>query len=118
MSSPAPNSAEDPPAEPLTRREQEILALLAEGLSGPEIALKLSLARSSVKWYLQQLYAKLGVNSKQQAILRAQALGLLAAPGAPANTTDCAGPARVSAPTTPRTPARADAGTSPCRSAA
>src|SRR6266571_8892558 len=73
-----------PPVEPLTRREQEILALLAQGLSGPEIAQKLTLARNSVRWYFQQLYAKLGVNSKQQAILRGQELGLLAAPSAQA----------------------------------
>src|SRR4051812_34430339 len=72
-----------PQVEPLTRREQEILTLLAQGLSGPEIAQKLTLARNSVRWYFQQLYAKLGVNSKQQAILRAQALGLLDSAGPP-----------------------------------
>src|SRR5258707_15294056 len=70
--------------EPLTRREREILALLGQGLSGPEIAEKLTLAKSSVKWHIQQLYAKLSVNSKEQAIRRAQALGLLAAQSTPA----------------------------------
>src|SRR5690242_14290334 len=84
MSSREPNSAEAP-LEPLTRREREILALLAQGLSGPEIADKLTLAKSSVKWHIQQLYGKLGVNSKEQAIQRAQKLGLLGAPGASAN---------------------------------
>ena len=70
--------------EPLTRRERQILALLALGLSGPEIAKELTLAVSSVKWYVKQLYAKLGVNSKQQALARARALNLLtAAPAAP-----------------------------------
>jgi non-specific serine/threonine protein kinase len=63
--------------EPLTRREREILDLLAQGFSAPEIAQKLILARSSVKWYIQQLYGKLGVNSKRQAINRALALQLL-----------------------------------------
>ena len=63
--------------EPLTRREREILALLAQGYSGPEIAQQLTLALSSVKWHIQQLYGKLGVNSKQRAILRAGELGLL-----------------------------------------
>ena len=86
MSSQQQSSTQDP-IEPLTRREREILALLAQGLSGPEIAEKLTLARSSVKWYVQQLYAKLGVNSKQRALLRAAELGLLgggqAAPAAP-----------------------------------
>lgn len=78
-----PNSVE-PPVEPLTRREREILGLLAEGLSGPEIAQKLVLAHSSVKWHVQQLYGKLGVNTKQRALLRASALGLLAPVGTPA----------------------------------
>src|SRR6185503_16717051 len=69
-----------PLVEPLTRREREILALLAQGLSAPEIAKKLTLAVSSVKWHIQQLYGKLGVNSKQKALVRAGELGLLAAP--------------------------------------
>ena len=65
--------------EPLTRREREILVLLAQGYSGTEIAQQLTLALSTVKWYVQQVYAKLDVNNKQQAILRAGELGLLEA---------------------------------------
>lgn len=63
--------------EPLTRREREILVLLAQGYSAPEIARQLTLALSSVKWYIQQVYSKLGVNNKQRAIIRAGELGLL-----------------------------------------
>jgi DNA-binding CsgD family transcriptional regulator len=63
--------------ETLTRREREILALLAEGLTGPEMAVRLTLALSSVKSHLQHLYGKLGVNSKRQAVSRAQRLGML-----------------------------------------
>ncbi len=63
--------------EPLTRREHEILVLLAQGHSAPEIARQLILALSSVKWYVQQVYGKLGVHNKQQAIIRAGELGLL-----------------------------------------
>jgi len=63
--------------EPLTRREREVLALLAQGYSASEIARQLTLAVSSVKWYVQQVYGKLGVNNKQRAILRAEELGLL-----------------------------------------
>ena len=70
--------------EPLTRREREILALLAAGFSAPEIAEQLTLAVSSVKWHIQHLYGKLGVNSKRQALTRAQALGLLGAATPPA----------------------------------
>lgn len=69
----------EPLVEPLTRREREILGLLAQGYSAPEIAEQLTLAVSSVKWHIQQLYGKLGVNSKRQALTRAQELGL---PGA------------------------------------
>ena len=70
--------------EPLTRREREVLGLLAQGLSAPEIAQSLTLAVSSVKSHIQHLYGKLDVKSKRQAVSRAQALGLLEpAPGAP-----------------------------------
>jgi predicted ATPase/DNA-binding CsgD family transcriptional regulator len=98
MSSRLPNSAEAP-VEPLTRREREILALLAQGLSGPEIAEKLTLAPSSVKWHIHQLYGKLGVGTKQRALLRASELGLLELAGVgagrqPANTS----PARHNLP--------------------
>src|SRR6185503_322522 len=82
------NSGESQPAEPLveplTRRERDILALLAQDNSAPEIAQSLTLAVSSVKWYIQQVYGKLGVNSKRQAINRARELGLLEAPAVPA----------------------------------
>ncbi len=70
------NSTE-PLVEPLTSREREVLGLLAEGRSGLEIAQQLTLAPSSVKWHIQQLYGKLGVNRRQHALLRARALGLL-----------------------------------------
>jgi predicted ATPase/DNA-binding CsgD family transcriptional regulator len=67
----------EPLLETLTRREHEILGLLAEGLTAAEIAGKLTLATSSVKWYVQQVYGKLGVNNKRQALTRAGELGLL-----------------------------------------
>ncbi len=69
----------DAPLEPLTRREREILALLADNRSNHEIADQLALALSSVKWYTRQIYGKLGVNSRQQAIARARQVGLIAA---------------------------------------
>ncbi len=64
-------------AKLLTRRQGEILALLAQGYSGPEIAEKLALAISSVRSHLLQIYGKLGVNTKRQALTRAAELGLL-----------------------------------------
>jgi DNA-binding CsgD family transcriptional regulator len=88
MSSPAGDSAE-PPIEPLTRRERGVLALLAEGLTAPEIAERLVLGLSTVKYHVQHVYSKLGVNSKRQALVHARALGLLpvrATHASPANT--------------------------------
>src|SRR5258708_39129924 len=90
-----------PLLDPPTRRERDVLSLLAQGLSGPEIAEKLTLAVSSVKWHSKHLYAKLGVNSKKQAIARAHGLGLLGAP--PAATA----PEPRSASTLPRVPCAA-----------
>ena len=75
------SSLTEPPSEfylePLTRRELEILQLLAEHLSNNEIALKLTLAPSSIKWYTKQIFAKLGINNRQQVAQRAMELGLL-----------------------------------------
>jgi predicted ATPase/DNA-binding CsgD family transcriptional regulator len=70
--------------EPLTEREQAILRLKAEGLSNPEIASRLVLALSTVKWYVRQVYGKLGVENQHQAVARARALGLLEAEKTPA----------------------------------
>jgi predicted ATPase/DNA-binding CsgD family transcriptional regulator len=71
-------------SEPLTRRERQVLGLLAQGLTAPEIAERLTLAVSSVKWHVQQLYGKLGVNGKRQAVARARDLGLLEPAASPA----------------------------------
>ena len=69
--------------EPLTRRERQMLVLLAEGFSRPEIAARLTMGLGSVKTHLHHVYGKLGVSTKRQALDRAQALGLLATtPGA------------------------------------
>ena len=89
------------PNEPLTRREHDILVLLAQGHTAREIAENLSLAVSSVKWYIQQLYGKLGVNSKRQAIERARELGLL-------DPTLVAAPGLASAPPIPSVPVPPD----------
>jgi predicted ATPase/DNA-binding CsgD family transcriptional regulator len=81
-----PGVSGDAPVEPLNRREQEILALLAQHYSPAEIAQHLHLAVSSVKWNQQQLYGKLGVHSRREALARARAQGLLndAPPSTPA----------------------------------
>ena len=63
--------------QPLTQRENEILSLFATGKSNRAIADQLSLALSTVKWYARQIYAKLGVNSRDGAVSQAKELGLL-----------------------------------------
>src|SRR4051812_37353831 len=53
----------------LSRREQEVLELLAEGCSNKVIAEKLSLSIETVTWHLRHIYAKLHVRSRTQAAL-------------------------------------------------
>jgi DNA-binding CsgD family transcriptional regulator len=64
-------------SEALTRRELTILLHLSNGKSSHEIALLESLAYTSVKWYIHQVYGKLGVNSRRDALVRAKELALL-----------------------------------------
>jgi predicted ATPase/DNA-binding NarL/FixJ family response regulator len=63
--------------EPLSSREQEVLVLIAEGLSNSEIAQRLFLASTTVKVHTRHIYEKLGVNSRTQAVARATKLNLL-----------------------------------------
>jgi LuxR family maltose regulon positive regulatory protein len=63
--------------EPLSDRELEVLRLFAEGLTNREIASRLFLALNTVKAHAGNIYGKLNVHSRTQAIARAQALGLL-----------------------------------------
>ena len=65
------------PPEALNAREREILHLVSLGFSNREIALRLSLAEASIKWYLQQIFTKLDVRRRIGAVRRAQNLGLL-----------------------------------------
>ncbi len=64
-------------AEPLSRRELEVLPLLAEGLTNQEIAARLYLSLHTVKSHARTIYAKLGVSSRTQAVARGRALGYL-----------------------------------------
>ncbi len=62
--------------EPLSEREREILQLIGHGLSNQEIAQRMILAVSTVKWHLNNIYAKLDAHSRTQALARAKELGL------------------------------------------
>lgn len=63
--------------EPLSDREIEVLALIADGLMNQEIANRLFLALNTVKAHTRNIYSKLAVNNRVQAVARARELGLL-----------------------------------------
>jgi LuxR family maltose regulon positive regulatory protein len=64
-------------AEPLTDRELEVLGLVREHMSNKEIARVLVLSPATVKRYTANLYAKLGVNKRWDAVIKAEALGII-----------------------------------------
>ena len=64
-------------AEPLRKKEIEILRLIAEGLSNCEIAEKLYITTGTTKWYIKNIFSKLGVNKRTQAVDRARRLNLI-----------------------------------------
>lgn len=63
--------------EALTRRETEVLHLLARGQSNKEIAQTLQIVEDTVKTHIRHILAKLGVQSRTQAVLQAMHLGLI-----------------------------------------
>ena len=65
------------PFQALNARELEVLQLIAAGRSNREIAARLVVALSTVKWHINNLYGKLDVRSRTQALARARELGLL-----------------------------------------
>ncbi len=69
----------DPTAlvEPLSARELEVLHLVEQGLTNSEIAGRLVLAPSTVKTHINNIYGKLGVQTRTQALKRARELRLL-----------------------------------------
>ena len=63
--------------DPLSKRETEILALIATGLKNKEIAEKLFLSINTILYHTKNIYNKLGVNNRTLAILKARELNLL-----------------------------------------
>jgi LuxR family maltose regulon positive regulatory protein len=63
--------------DPLTERETEVLRLLKTPLSLPEIARELYISVNTVRSHAKHIYHKLDVHSREDAVARAQALGLL-----------------------------------------
>lgn len=61
----------------ITRREHEILGLIAEGLSNREIGERLFVSENTVKTHSSRLFVKLGVNRRVQAVQKGRELGLI-----------------------------------------
>ena len=75
-----PSEATEPPLDSFTEREQEVLSLLAQGLSNPEIADRLHLARGTVRNYVSAILQKLGVSDRTQAAVMAVRRGMIEPP--------------------------------------
>lgn len=64
-------------ADPLSSRELDVLQLIAEGLTNEQVANRLVVAVSTVQWHTKNIYAKLDVHNRTQAVQRARELGYL-----------------------------------------
>ncbi|UCC52862.1 MAG: hypothetical protein JSV68_02630, partial [Anaerolineaceae bacterium] len=63
--------------EPLSERELEVLQLIAQGLTNREIGERLFLSLNTVKAHTRNIYGKLDIHNRTQAVSRARALGIL-----------------------------------------
>ena len=71
------DDAESRKPERLTRRESDVLDLLAQGHSNPVIAERLNVSSATVQYHLTSIYSKLGVSSRAEAIIAASRRGLV-----------------------------------------
>ena len=75
----APNDPrDDPPVEALTRRELQVLRLVAEGLGNRSIAERLGITEHTAKFHVHTILGKLGTQSRTEAVVRAARLSLIA----------------------------------------
>lgn len=74
-----PEPPRDFPAvvEPLTPREHDVLALVADGLRNRDIAARLGITEHTVKFHLAAVFGKLGASSRTDAVRRGLKLGLI-----------------------------------------
>jgi LuxR family maltose regulon positive regulatory protein len=79
LQAPGAKPASDTVREALSARERSIVELIAQGQSNKEIARTLGISPETVKTYVKNIFVKLNVDKRAQAVARAQALGLVAA---------------------------------------
>ena len=72
---PAPTDSEDESV--ISKREEEVLQLIADGLSTPEVAAQLYISVKTVKNHLASIYQKLDSRDRTQAVLRAVRMGII-----------------------------------------
>jgi DNA-binding NarL/FixJ family response regulator len=69
--------ARAPQSDPVTKREEEVLQLIADGCSTPEVAERLYISQKTVKNHLASIYQKLDARDRTQAVLRAVRMGIV-----------------------------------------
>jgi LuxR family maltose regulon positive regulatory protein len=65
------------PIEPLTERELAVMRLVAQGLRNEDISERLQIALSTTKWHMKNIFAKLGVESRTEALVRARRMNIV-----------------------------------------
>jgi DNA-binding NarL/FixJ family response regulator len=72
-----PNGRLEPPAEPLTPRETDVIEMLAEGMSNKMIAHRLEISEHTAKFHVNSILTKLRAGTRTEAVMRGIRLGLI-----------------------------------------